>query len=108
MSQFHKELTQCVFGLVVSCRPDFYPPSYEDSTDPEKPTFPLPDCLLEGESNSYNIPPPLYTESSLEFIEEASSPEQQPPSYEVSVQQQQAIEHDSALQEPSNAAVSKP
>nr|XP_056704955.1 transmembrane protein 252 [Euleptes europaea] len=89
-------------------RPDFYPPSYEDSTDPEKKTFPLPDCLLEGERNSYNIPPPLYTESSLDFIEEASSQEQQPPSYEVSVQQQQATKRDSALQETSNAPASQP
>ncbi|XP_060092389.1 transmembrane protein 252 [Heteronotia binoei] len=90
-------------------RPDFYPPSYEDSTDPEKLTFPLPDGILEGERNSYNIPPPLYTESSLEFIEEANSQEQQPPSYEVSVQQQQATEqHDSALQEISSVPSSQP
>ncbi|XP_048360338.1 transmembrane protein 252 [Sphaerodactylus townsendi] len=86
-------------------RPDFYPPSYEDSTDPGKQTFPLPDCLLEGEMVSYNIPPPLYTESSLQFIEETSSQEQQPPSYEVSVQQQQATELDSALQQTSNVSV---
>ncbi|XP_054843456.1 transmembrane protein 252 [Eublepharis macularius] len=89
-------------------RPDFYPPTYEDSTDPEKQTFPLPVCLLEEERESYNIPPPLYTESSLDFIEEASSQEQQPPSYEVSVQQQPAAECDSALQETSNAPASQP
>lgn len=108
MSHLHTELTQHVLVLVISCRPDFYPPSYEDSTDPEKLTFPLPDCLLERERNSYNIPPPLYTESSLVFIEEANSQEQQPPSYEVSMQQQQATETDSALQVPSNAPASQP
>uniref|UniRef100_A0A8D2KUQ2 Transmembrane protein 252 n=1 Tax=Varanus komodoensis TaxID=61221 RepID=A0A8D2KUQ2_VARKO len=67
--------------------PDFYPPSYEDSTDPVKQTFPLPVFPLERE-DTYNIPPPLYTESSLEFIEEINPQEQPPPSYEVSVQQQ--------------------
>ncbi|XP_053148956.1 transmembrane protein 252 [Hemicordylus capensis] len=71
-------------------RPDFYPPSYEDSTDPEKQTFPLPVCHLQQEKDMYNMPPPLYTESSLEFIEEASPQGQHPPSYEVSVQQQAA------------------
>ncbi|KAJ7335519.1 hypothetical protein JRQ81_013460 [Phrynocephalus forsythii] len=69
-------------------RPNFYPPSYEDSTDPEKQTFPLPVCPLERQKETYNIPPPLYTESSLEFIGEASAQEEQPPSYEISLQQQ--------------------
>ncbi|XP_062984827.1 transmembrane protein 252 [Elgaria multicarinata webbii] len=84
-------------------RPDFYPPSYEDSTDPEKQTFPVPVSPLERE-DTYNIPPPLYTESSLEFIEEANSQEQLPPSYEISVQQQ-APERDSTLEETSTAPV---
>ncbi|XP_061465385.1 transmembrane protein 252 [Rhineura floridana] len=85
-------------------RPDFYPPSYEDSTDPKKHTFPLPVLPLEREKDTYNMPPPLYTESSLEFIEEVSPQEQPPPSYEVSVQQ--ATEHDSTtLEETSHASV---
>ncbi|KAJ6669585.1 hypothetical protein lerEdw1_000134 [Lerista edwardsae] len=85
-------------------RPDFYPPSYEDSTNPEKWTFPLPVCQREQQKETYNIPPPLYTESSLEFIEEVSPQNQQPPSYEVSVQQP-AREPNSVLEETLNAPV---
>uniref|UniRef100_A0A8C5RG11 Transmembrane protein 252 n=1 Tax=Laticauda laticaudata TaxID=8630 RepID=A0A8C5RG11_LATLA len=73
--------------LAVFCRPDFYPPSYEDSTALGKQMFSLPACSLEPKNYAYNIPPPLYTESCFEFIEETSAQEQQPPSYEVSVQQ---------------------
>ncbi|XP_078241189.1 transmembrane protein 252 [Pogona vitticeps] len=87
-------------------RPDFYPPSYEDSTDPEKQTFQLPVCPLERQKETYNIPPPLYTESSLEFIEEASAQEEQPPSYEISLQQQAAA-HDLREEETLNAPVSQ-
>ncbi|XP_039398724.1 transmembrane protein 252 [Mauremys reevesii] len=78
-------------------RPDFYPPCYEDSTDPGKQTFPIPLSLSAGDKEIYNIPPPLYTESSMEFIDETSLQEEQPPSYEMSVQQQQqpTAEHDS-------------
>ncbi|XP_034267123.1 transmembrane protein 252, partial [Pantherophis guttatus] len=68
-------------------RPDFYPPSYEASTALGKQTFSLPACSLEPKSYAYNIPPPLYTESRFEFIEETGVQEQQPPSYEASVQQ---------------------
>ncbi|XP_066472605.1 transmembrane protein 252 [Tiliqua scincoides] len=87
-------------------RPDFYPPSYEDSTNPEKWTFPLPVCQREPQKDSYSIPPPLYTESSLEFIEEGNPQNQQPPSYEVSVQQQ-AREQDSVLEDTSTAPVAQ-
>ncbi|XP_008101521.3 transmembrane protein 252 [Anolis carolinensis] len=79
-------------------RPDFYPPSYEDSTDPEKQTYPLPVNPLEREKEAYNIPPPLYTESSLEFIEEVSAQDEQPPSYEASLRHQVA-EPDSVQEE---------
>ncbi|XP_020857463.1 transmembrane protein 252 [Phascolarctos cinereus] len=58
-------------------RPDFYPPSYEDSIDPEK-QIPL-------QQKTFNIPPPLYTESSLEFMDDTDSHRDIPPSYEVSV-----------------------
>ncbi|KAK9408186.1 putative transmembrane protein [Crotalus adamanteus] len=74
-------------------RPDFYPPSYEDSTGVGKQTFSLPACSLEPKSYAYNIPPPLYTESRFEFIEETGAQEQQPPSYEVSVQQRATGNH---------------
>ncbi|XP_042303196.1 transmembrane protein 252 [Sceloporus undulatus] len=85
-------------------RPDFYPPSYEDSTDPEKQTFPLPVSPLEREKETYNIPPPLYTESSFEFIDEASTQEEQPPSYEASLKQG-TTEHDSTPIETSSPPV---
>uniref|UniRef100_A0A8C3XNW8 Transmembrane protein 252 n=1 Tax=Chelydra serpentina TaxID=8475 RepID=A0A8C3XNW8_CHESE len=76
--------------------PDFYPPCYEDSTDPGKQTFPIPLALSAREEEIYNIPPPLYTENSMEFIDETSLQEEQPPSYEMSVQRQQpTAEHDS-------------
>ncbi|XP_067424755.1 transmembrane protein 252 [Emydura macquarii macquarii] len=76
-------------------RPDFYPPCYEDSTDPGKQISPISLSLSVREAESYNIPPPLYTESSTEFIDETSLEEEQPPSYEMSVQQQPTAEHDS-------------
>ncbi|XP_006022692.1 transmembrane protein 252 [Alligator sinensis] len=82
-------------------RPDFYPPSYENSIDPEKQIVSLPASSSVTEEEIYNIPPPLYTESSTEFIDESNYEEEQPPSYEVSVQQgeqqqqQQTGEHNS-------------
>ncbi|XP_014820372.1 PREDICTED: transmembrane protein 252 [Calidris pugnax] len=78
-------------------RPDFYPPSYEDSTDPEKQTFPLPVAPTLKEQEAINIPPPPYSESSAEFISETNEKEQPPP-YELSVgqlQQQQTADQDS-------------
>nr|XP_013801049.1 PREDICTED: transmembrane protein 252 [Apteryx mantelli mantelli] len=86
-------------------RPDFYPPSYEESTDPEKQTFPLPVASTLKEEEACGLPPPLYTESSLEFISETSGREEPPP-YEWSVQeprqQQQTAEQDSAPKTVSN------
>ncbi|XP_003642963.4 transmembrane protein 252 [Gallus gallus] len=63
-------------------RPDFYPPSYEDSTDPGKQTFPLPVGSAPKEQEVINMPPPLYSESSTESITEMNEPEQPPP-YEL-------------------------
>ncbi|KFW09830.1 Transmembrane protein 252, partial [Fulmarus glacialis] len=60
-------------------RPDFYPPSYEDSTDPEKQTFPLPVVSILKQPEVLNIPPPPYGESSSEFISETNEQEQPPP-----------------------------
>uniref|UniRef100_A0A669QUR7 Transmembrane protein 252 n=1 Tax=Phasianus colchicus TaxID=9054 RepID=A0A669QUR7_PHACC len=74
--------------ILVCCfsfRPDFYPPSYEDSTDPEKQTFPLPVASAPKEQEVINIPPPLYSESSTESVSETNEPEQPPP-YELSCQ----------------------
>uniref|UniRef100_A0A8B9MU53 Transmembrane protein 252 n=1 Tax=Accipiter nisus TaxID=211598 RepID=A0A8B9MU53_9AVES len=64
--------------------PDFYPPSYEDSTDPEKQTFPLPVASTLKQQEVINIPPPPYSESSTEFISETNKQEEPPP-YELSV-----------------------
>ncbi|NXL65928.1 TM252 protein, partial [Chordeiles acutipennis] len=69
-------------------RPDFYPPSYEDSIDPEKQTSPLPGATTLKQQEVINIPPPPYRESSTEFISETNEQEQPPP-YELSVQQLQ-------------------
>ncbi|NXN67339.1 TM252 protein, partial [Himantopus himantopus] len=69
-------------------RPDFYPPSYEDSIDPEKQTFPLPVATTLKEQDVINIPLPPYSESGTEFISETDEQEQPPP-YELSVQQLQ-------------------
>ncbi|XP_009696806.1 PREDICTED: transmembrane protein 252 [Cariama cristata] len=78
-------------------RPDFYPPSYEDSTDPEKQTSPLPVASTLKQHEVINIPPPPYSESSTEIISETNKQEQPPP-YELSVQQlwqQQTADRDS-------------
>nr|XP_006137985.1 transmembrane protein 252 [Pelodiscus sinensis] len=76
-------------------RPDFYPPCYEDSTDRGKQTFPIPVSLSAREEEIYNTPPPLYTESCMEFIDETGLQEEKPPSYEASVRHQPTAEHDS-------------
>ncbi|KAF1668461.1 hypothetical protein FQA23_0001733, partial [Aptenodytes patagonicus] len=71
-------------------RPDLYPPSYEDSTDPEKQTSPL------KQQEVINIPPPPYSEGRAEFVSETNEQEQPPP-YELSVrqlQQQQTADQD--------------
>ncbi|NXT25255.1 TM252 protein, partial [Syrrhaptes paradoxus] len=57
-------------------RPDFYPPSYEDSIDPEKQT-----SALKWQEVT-NIPLPPYSESSADFISETNEQEQTPP-YEL-------------------------
>ncbi|NXH79007.1 TM252 protein, partial [Hydrobates tethys] len=66
-------------------RPDFYPPSYEDSTDPEKQTSPLP-VASTLKQQFFNIPPPPYSKSISEFIGETNEQEQPPP-YQLCVQQ---------------------
>ncbi|NWS68615.1 TM252 protein, partial [Crotophaga sulcirostris] len=85
-------------------RPDFYPPSYEDSIDSEKQTFPLPVASTLKQQKVINIPPPLYSESSTEFISETNEQEQPPP-YETSVwqlQKQPSADQDSSPRKKSN------
>ncbi|XP_072717026.1 transmembrane protein 252 [Ciconia boyciana] len=86
-------------------RPDFYPSSYEDSTDPEKQTSPLPVASTLKQQEVINIPPPPYSESSAEFIRETNEQEQPPP-YELSVRQlrqKQTADQDSNPGEESNS-----
>ncbi|XP_074788816.1 transmembrane protein 252 [Athene noctua] len=78
-------------------RPDFYPPSYEDSTDPEKQNSPLPVVYTLNQQEVINIPLPPYSKSSAEFTSETSEQEQPPP-YELpewQLQQQQTADQDS-------------
>ncbi|NXE93145.1 TM252 protein, partial [Menura novaehollandiae] len=73
----HRELHVCTIY-----RPDFYPPSYEDSTDPEKQISPLSVASTLKQQEYINIPPPPYSESSAEFVSETNEQEQ-PPTYEL-------------------------
>ncbi|NXE78768.1 TM252 protein, partial [Cochlearius cochlearius] len=75
-------------------RPDFYPPCYEDCTDPEKQTFPLPVASMLKQQEVINIPPPPYSGELISDTDE----QEQPPPYELSVQQlrqQQTADQDS-------------
>lgn len=65
-------------GGILSPRPDFYPPAYEESLDAEKQT-----CPAEGEA--LDVPPPLYTELDLEFEDDTDAHRETPPSYDESV-----------------------
>nr|XP_033780790.1 transmembrane protein 252 [Geotrypetes seraphini] len=68
-------------------RPDFYPPSYEESMNQGSQHNSGPSVqATREEEEAYNIPPPLYTESSLEIVDENNAHEDLPPSYEASVQ----------------------
>ncbi|XP_078533531.1 transmembrane protein 252 [Lissotriton helveticus] len=72
-------------------RPDFYPPSYQESQDLESQHRDARSDYVTQEDRSYNIPPPLYTESSLEVIQETDGSFELPPSYEASLQQQSGV-----------------
>ncbi|MEE6459261.1 hypothetical protein FKM82_000587 [Ascaphus truei] len=66
-------------------RPDFYPPSY-DSIIREIHLHPETNFHIREAEESYNIPPPLYTESTVDIVDETYACEGPPPSYEASVQ----------------------
>ncbi|XP_056408158.1 transmembrane protein 252 [Hyla sarda] len=66
-------------------RPDYYPPSY-DSVIQDMTQNSTTTCHINMDTISFNIPPPLYTESALEIVDETYISEEPPPSYEVSVQ----------------------
>ncbi|XP_072260287.1 transmembrane protein 252 [Pyxicephalus adspersus] len=68
-------------------RPDFYPPSYETAL---RHTVLHPNAsspIHEGEQG-FNIPPPLYTETTMDIVDETYICNDPPPSYEMSVQTQ--------------------
>lgn len=84
--------------VLLFLRPNFYPPSYEDSTDPEKQMSPLPFFSTLKEQENFNMPPPPYSKTSTEFISETNEQEQPPP-YKLPVEQlqeQQTGDQDSA------------
>ncbi|XP_068033485.1 transmembrane protein 252 [Anomalospiza imberbis] len=60
-------------------RPDFYPPSYENSIDPEKLVCPLSFASKPKKQEFINIPLPPYSESSARFVSETNEQEQPPP-----------------------------
>ncbi|KAG9486753.1 hypothetical protein GDO78_006896 [Eleutherodactylus coqui] len=90
----HKSLFQNVIRQIHSQqqvhietvdRPDYYPPSYDsvirDITQTSNTT-----CHINMDTRCFNIPPPLYTETAMEILDETYINEEPPPSYEVSVQ----------------------
>ncbi|NWR61168.1 TM252 protein, partial [Bucorvus abyssinicus] len=104
-SIFMQNLSHRELRVSTIDRPDFYPPSYEDSTDPEKQTFPLPFFSTLKEQEDINMPPPPYSKSSTEFISETNGQEQPPP-YELPVEQlqeQQTGDQDSSSRVESNS-----
>ncbi|XP_030048238.1 transmembrane protein 252 [Microcaecilia unicolor] len=88
-------------------RPDFYPPSYEESMNQENLHNSGPSIQAIREEEAYNIPPPLYTESSLEIVDENEAHEDLPPSYEASVQHfsTSATSNSSCLSRPSETFI---
>ncbi|NWV02333.1 TM252 protein, partial [Ptilonorhynchus violaceus] len=73
----HGELRVCTID-----GPDFYPPSYEDSINPEKLVSRPPVASILKQQEFINMPPPPYSESSAEFVSETNEQEQPPP-YEL-------------------------
>ncbi|KAJ8414031.1 hypothetical protein AAFF_G00066290 [Aldrovandia affinis] len=70
-------------------RPDFYPPSYEQSL--ERTGFTVPDAIwVSGNEPHYNIAPPLYTASVSEAPSEDYSGEE-PPSYKEAILRVQSV-----------------
>ncbi|NXC63710.1 TM252 protein, partial [Aleadryas rufinucha] len=70
----HQELHVCTID-----RPEFSPPSYEDSIDPGKLVSSLSVASTVKQQELFNIPPPPYSESSAEFVSETDEQEQPPP-----------------------------
>ncbi|XP_058680267.1 transmembrane protein 252 [Ammospiza caudacuta] len=104
-STFHEVLKYRALGIFIQSpshrephvctidRPDFYPPSYEDSIDPEKMVSLLSVASTIQQQEFINIPPPPYSESTVEFVSETNEQEQPPP-YALSLEQQQTAGQD--------------
>ncbi|NXO76533.1 TM252 protein, partial [Sitta europaea] len=75
----HKSHFTMMCFFFVYFTPDFYPPSYEDSIDPEKLVSPLSVASTLKQQEFINIPLPPYNESSAEFVSETNEQEQPPP-----------------------------
>lgn len=60
---------------ILSPRPDFYPPAYEECLEAGKQA-----CWAEEEASG--VPPPPYTEMGLKFENEDDAHPEAPPSYE--------------------------
>ncbi|NXB39315.1 TM252 protein, partial [Eulacestoma nigropectus] len=73
-SPSHRELHVCTID-----RPAISPPSYEESTDPEKLVSPSSVASTLKQQEFINIPPPPYSQSSAEFVSETNRQEQSPP-----------------------------
>ncbi|EHH24150.1 transmembrane protein 252 [Macaca nemestrina] len=73
-----QHLAHGALPLATVDRPDFYPPAYEESLEVEKQN-----CPAEREASG--IPPPLYTETGLEFQDGNDSHPEAPPSYRESI-----------------------
>lgn len=63
---------------ILSSRPDFYPPAYEERLDAEKQACP-------AEPEALCVPPPPYSETGLIYEDEDDAHPEAPPSYNESV-----------------------
>ncbi|KAM6170115.1 transmembrane protein 252 [Rhynchocyon petersi] len=70
-----RRLTEGDLALATVDRPDFYPPAYEESFHVEK--------MNCGQASG--IPPPLYTETSLDVSSDIEAQPEAPPPYEASM-----------------------
>ncbi|KAM5193510.1 transmembrane protein 252 [Mantella aurantiaca] len=66
-------------------RPDFYPPSYETALH-HTVLDPNASSHIHMSGQGFNIPPPLYTETTMDVVDETFLCEDPPPSYEMSMQ----------------------
>uniref|UniRef100_A0A8C5QAK1 Transmembrane protein 252 n=1 Tax=Leptobrachium leishanense TaxID=445787 RepID=A0A8C5QAK1_9ANUR len=66
-------------------RPDFYPPSYDRVIQEIHLNEANNNEAMATVEEGLNIPPPLYTESEVDVVNETYTCQERPPSYEASV-----------------------